>query len=412
MDFIWSTAIKDLKRRRNDPWAMVLWAGIPFVVLGLLLLAFGGGQAKPQAHLLVVDLDGGIVSGFLTSAFSQGPMAEMVILEKVAEAEGRERIREGDGSALLVIPDGFGEAVLRSEPITLELLTNPAQFILPGIIEEMLSMLTDLVFYLQQLMGEELKTISEQPTDDMSVFVSGALGIFETAGNKTLGRIGDALNPPLLTVETTMVETDSGPELDIGPLFFQGMFFLALFFMAQGLSDDIWIEQEQGTLRRALTTPHAISKVLVGKMLAGAILFGGVSFLVLSAGIGLYDFGFDKLAPAVLWSALTGVLLLSMLTLLQMCAGSHRTGSILTNLVMFPLIMVGGNFFPFELMPDWLAVIGRMTPNGWALEQLKQILAGTATPAGLSTAFAGMAVVSLVAVALSVRRLRGGFVQS
>ena len=412
MDFIWSTAVKDLKRRRNDPWALVLWAGIPFVVLGLLLLAFGGGQAKPQAHLLVVDLDGGIVSGFLTSAFSQGPMAEMVILEQVEEAAGRERIRKGDGSALLVIPDGFGEAVLRSEPVTLDLLTNPAQFILPGIIEEMLSILTDLVFYLQQVMGEEMKTISDQPTDDMSAFVSGALGIFEAAGNKTLERIGDSLNPPLLTVETTVVETDSGPELDIGPLFFQGMFFLALFFMAQGLSDDIWIEQEQGTLRRALTTPHAISKVLVGKLLAGAILFGGVSFLVLCVGIGLYDFGFDKLAPAVLWSALTGVLLLSMLTLLQMCAGSHRTGSILTNLVMFPLIMIGGNFFPFELMPEWLAAIGRMTPNGWALEQLKQILAGTATPAGLSTAFAGMAAVSLVAVALSVRRLRGGFVQS
>jgi ABC-type multidrug transport system permease subunit len=382
-------------------------------VLGLLLLAFGGGgQATPQAHLLVVDLDDSVVSGFLKSSFGQGPMAEMVVMEQVAEEEGRRLIRKGDGSALLVIPEGFGNAVLVSEPMALQLITNPAQIILPGIIEEMLSILTDLAFYLQQLVGDELKIIAEQPTGDISSFFSGTSGVIESAGNKVVDRIGTKLNPPLLTLETTVVETDSGQDLDIGPLFFQGMFFLALFFMAQGLSDDIWVEQERGTLRRALTTPHAISKVLAGKMLAGAVLFGMVSLLVLSAGIALYGFGFDNLVPAVLWSALTGVLLLALLTLLQMCAGSHRTGSIVANLVMFPLIMIGGNFFPFEMMPDWLAAIGRLTPNGWALEQLKMILAGTATSGGLAVAFSGMAAVGLVAVALSVRRLRGGFAQS
>jgi ABC-type multidrug transport system permease subunit len=413
MGFAWSTAVKDLRRRRRDPLALLLWAGIPFGVLGLLLLAFGGGgNITPQARLLVVDLDESFLSRLLTGAFEQGPMAELVLLEQVTEQQGRERIGSGDGSALLVIPEGFGRAVLRSQPVTLELLTNPAQRILPGIVEETLSIFVDLVFYLQQLMGPELELIASESTDDLKTFALAALDSLRNAGDRVLDRLDGALNPPLLQLETTVVTEDSGPDVNFGALFFQGMFLLAIVFMAQGLSDDVWVERQEGTLRRALITPQTITAVLAGKLLAGVILFTGVSLLALTVGIGLYDFGFARLPLAVVWSAFTGLVLLALFTLLQLYAGSQRSGAILGNLVMFPLIMVGGNFFPFELMPDWLAGIGRLTPNGWALEQLKRILTGTATATGLSTAFASLAAVAGIAFVFGARRLRRRFAAS
>ena len=81
----------------------------------------------------------------------------------------------------------------------------------------------------------------------------------------------------------------------------------------------------------------------------------------------------------------------------------------MTSFITFPLLMIGGSFFPFEIMPDWLASVGRWTPNGWALEQLKAILAGGVDMGGLSAAFIGLAVLGAVAFVLSSRSLRRGF---
>ena len=79
------------------------------------------------------------------------------------------------------------------------------------------------------------------------------------------------------------------------------------------------------------------------------------------------------------------------------------------NLIMFPLAMMGGSFFPFEAMPAWMAAIGRRTPNGWAVEQLKAILNGAIEPARLVAAFAGLLLVAALAFWIAVRRVRRAF---
>ena len=61
MGFVLVSARKDLLRRLRDPAALVVWLGIPFVILTMMTLAFGsgfgGGPRKIQAHLLLVDAD-------------------------------------------------------------------------------------------------------------------------------------------------------------------------------------------------------------------------------------------------------------------------------------------------------------------------------------------------------------------
>ncbi|MGB5878801.1 MAG: hypothetical protein WBH85_02120, partial [Thermoanaerobaculia bacterium] len=99
MSFIWSSALKDLRRRVRDPLALALGAGIPFVTLALISLAFGvGGEVKPRAHLLVTDEDSSFVSNFLIGAFGQGPATELVWLEEVEREDGRTRVEAGKAS--------------------------------------------------------------------------------------------------------------------------------------------------------------------------------------------------------------------------------------------------------------------------------------------------------------------------
>jgi ABC-type multidrug transport system permease subunit len=79
--------------------------------------------------------------------------------------------------------------------------------------------------------------------------------------------------------------------------------------------------------------------------------------------------------------------------------------------ITLPLMMIGGSFFPFEAMPSGMAFIGRLTPNGWALEQLKRVLLDTVELQSIALSFVGLLVVGLFLFLLIARRLQGAFVQ-
>jgi ABC-type multidrug transport system permease subunit len=69
--------------------------------------------------------------------------------------------------------------------------------------------------------------------------------------------------------------------------------------------------------------------------------------------------------------------------------------------------MLGGSFFPFEVMPAWMASLGQMTPNGWALLRLREIMGGEADAGALLVSFAaGLAIVMALGF-LAARRIRG-----
>ncbi len=67
--------------------------------------------------------------------------------------------------------------------------------------------------------------------------------------------------------------------------------------------------------------------------------------------------------------------------------------------------MIGGSFFPSESMPAWMAGVGAWTPNGMALELLKDILLERVDPRALLTTFLVMLTAGGAFFALSARRL-------
>lgn len=409
MSFLLSTALKDLRRRSRDPLSLVLWAGIPITIALLISLALGRDGRQPQAQLLVDDRDDSFLSALLVGAFEQGPLAELVSVERVEPAVGRERLDRGKASALLVVPAGFGAAVLREQPAQLTLVTNPAQSILPGIVEEALGILVDAVFYLQRLLRAPLAEIVEGPAPEATILSDSSVASISVTINRLVDRAGPLLFPPAIELETRVAGGEAETQASFPELFFPGMLVLALMFIAQGLSEDLWKERSQRTLRRALVTPHPLFLFLAGKMLAGAVVVGGVSLIGLLAGRWLFGRALANLPLALVWLTLAGTALLAIVVLVQLHATSERAGNLLTFVVIFPLAMAGGSFFPFEVMPEWLAAIGRFTPNGWALTQLTAILRGRVHPGDLALASAAVLFMGLIAFTLSARRLARGF---
>lgn len=369
MRFLWISALKDLRRLRREPVTVVTWLAIPTFIAVILTLVFGPGGARPNGKLLVADQDGGVGATLLTNVFSQGTLAKMLTIEKVANEEGRRRIEKGDASALLIIPSGFTSAFLGGPPVSVQLIRNPAQRILPEIIEETLSIAADGAFYAKM-------------------------------GNPP-GRVA------LIQLDSHVIQATTEQPAGFAAMLLPGTLFLAVFFVAGALAADIWRERTSGALRRIATAPVTFTAFLGGKLLAAGVVVGAVGAFGLVMGRILIGLRVSNFPLAVLWISASGSGLYLCVMLLQSLASSERVASMLTNFVLLPLTMLGGGFVPFDWMPQGLARIGRFTPNGWSVVQLQSILAGSREPLAFALVAAFIAIAWWVTVG-SIRRSCAG----
>lgn len=406
--FTWACALKDLRRRARDPLALLLWLAIPAVIGGLMSSLFGGSDGpKPHAEILLVDQD----QTFLTRLLGGGGAESPFVFESVELEVGRERINAGDGTALLVIPEGFTEAVLREEPVTLELVTNPAQRILPILAEEALAILSEGVFYLHRLFGDELRMLVDGPEDGADFFEDLRVAELSASINRRMRGLDQYLFPAAIELETELLQAPAGEQQSpgFGQLFFPGLLFMMLFFMAQGQSEDLWAERSAGTLRRVVTTPGQTGGFLLGKLLAIGVLTALLTALAAALGAWAFDLDLLGLLPGLVWAVAVGLVMTLALFVVQLFASSQRAGNLLSNLIVFPLLMAGGSFFPFEAMPGGMADLGQRTPNGWALTQMKALFAGELAGQALSSAVLWVAGTGLVLFVFCAWRLRRNF---
>lgn len=426
--FLRMAAKKDLRRISRDPWKLLLWLGIPLLIGTLMTTLMGGSEGpKPQALLFLDDQDDSFLSGALVSAFSNEQVGGLVQVERLSRKDGLERLNRNQGSAVLVIPEGFGQAVLEETPVTLELLTNPAQRILPGILEELLALVSEAVFYLHRTIGDELKLMLDGPEPGEFTLADPKVGMIAIGINQTINRLSDYFDPLLIELESAIGSDPPAAESqdaeavagaassaddvasDLPASFYMlpSVLMMALFFLAQGLSEDYWSEREAGTLRRAACSPQKLSALMAGKLLGVAVVFASLGALLFAAGYLYHDYlPWSTLPLAVLWWTSGGIAIYLLLSLIQMMCTSRRGGSILTNLLMFPLLMMGGSFFPFEAMPSWMAEAGRLTPNGWILQELKPVILGNRQLLGLGAPFGALVVGGGILTYLLRARLR------
>ena len=399
---------KDLCRLLKDRVALALYLGIPLVIGMMILLLVGGESPKPVAHLLVADEDNTFVSEFFKTVLRSEQASEVVRMETSNRADGREVLDAGDASALLVIPAGFQDAVLRESPAQLELLTNPAETIKPMILTVGLEVLVDAVFYLHRILGTELRKIVERTEGDEPP-TNEAIAEISAGINSVVRKIEKYVAPPAIEVTDVADDQDPAADVPMALLMMPGIIVMGLLLIAQGLGSDVWAEKSAGTLSRIVSTPSPMAALLFGKLLADTVLVFSVSAVLLTVGMLFLDIPFARLPVALAWTTLAGVTFVVLFMWIFVHAPSRRAGMVISNSLVYPLMMLGGSFFPAEIMPTWMSAIGRLTPNGWSLERLKDILIDRADATGLLAGTAGLLAVALVLFCHTAARLRGSF---
>ncbi len=406
MDFLFASVKKDLARWMQDRMAFLVWLGIPFLIGGLITLMMDGGSGTPTGTLLIADQDDSLFSGFVVGAYSQEQLGDLIIVEQVTPEEGETRINNGEASGFLTIPEGFQDAFLNETPVTLTLKTNPAQTILPGIIENVTEVLLDAGFYGQRLLGPEIRAIMDADTNTVpsDVFVSGI--------SVDIQQKIDAIMPRLspMAIELVVVEPPPAePKPDIALLFLPGVILMAVLFAANSLAADYWIERDKGTLRRLVSAPGALAGFVTGKAVATVIMVGLIAAITMVIGFLYHGVAWSKFLPSLLWVALGGVGLFAWFSALQMLFPNNRSANLITTILLFPLMMAGGSFFPLAALPDWIADIGRLMPNGFVADRLTDELTSASAWAIDARSWLISLAITVAGLVLSTWRLRSGF---
>lgn len=408
---------KDLRRRLRAPLGLAIVLSFPVVFSLMLALAFGSrGDRVPRPHLLVQDLDGAFLSQFIVSGLRSEQVARHFEVEPVG-AEGRSRIEAGEASALLQIPAGFSADLLRGQPVTLQLVRNPAQGILPEITEQLAGVLAEVLGASSRVLREPLATI--EPWMDSSggggLVADASVALVAVQVKQTFERAESLLSPPVITLEGLTTAASVEPATDGEPrpggtsmifLFvLPGISVYALFLVGDLGMRDVLTETTLGTLRRQLAAPLDVRLWLVGKACYAAALCGLALLLLTAVGAVVLRRGVDPLGFVVLSAALI-LAVTGTAALVYGLSGTERKGATLGSIIYLALGFAGGSFIPLDSLPPSLRAIAPASPFYWGTSGFRGLLALDGSFASVATPATVLVAIGLVTLAVGMVSLR------
>jgi ABC-2 type transport system permease protein len=183
------------------------------------------------------------------------------------------------------------------------------------------------------------------------------------------------------------------------------VFFVMM--VALGSAGGILEEREIGTLRRLLATPVRRAQVLVGKTLGVALVACFEAALLVGFGALVFGvpWGSDPLPVALVLLALV-LASTGLGVMLSALVRTRSQMSAIAPVLSTALAMLGGCYWPIEITSPLMQRVALLTPTGWAMIGLKDVVA---RGMGLEAVLLPVAVLltfGLVCLAIGIPRLK------
>lgn len=322
------------------------------------------GEGVPAIFPLLVEK--------VLSDISQGEDGDWLHLHQAENGEssreflGRERklLAEGDRDAILVIPADFNENVINNiknmNDIEGEERDSGGKQPGPGVL-----------------------TVYRNPERDMSEIAADMLaGIFREFNRQAGVFGGEVAREELTEVVEKEVEAVAGSGFSMTDYLVPGI--IVMTFLTTGLSllgEKISSQRERGILRRYKATPVSSLQYFSGLMLH-IILVSLLQVLVVY-GVGRFFFGFEKnifALPVLGYMLYSLVVILALGFMILSLVRSRQAASALIQGIYYPLMFLGGLFFPVTDLPGLLRAIVLVNPVTYLINGLRDVLGVYATP--------------------------------
>ncbi|MFD1427095.1 ABC transporter permease [Kroppenstedtia sanguinis] len=359
----WAQLLLFLRNKNTIIWSLVL----PILIILALGTFMGKGTDQFQLTVAVADEDDTTASRTLVKS-----LTKTFTTVNTTRSEGLSQVKKGEAQALVVLKKGLGERLRSAEygdkgakdASTLVSLyldsSNPTVSQMGAtVVRDAVDRLNQEAVNYQPSVGMKVVNIQTQPLDYIDFLVPGILSVMILSNN---------LN---------------------------------------GVAGTIASWRERGILRRMQGTPLKSSTFIAAQITARVMLNSLQAVLVILVAYMVY--GVHVYGS---WLLLLMFLLLGTLTFMSIgfiIASLTRTpesAGPIAGMISFPMIFVGGIFFPVRDLPGILQPIVKAIPIGYLTDALRAVmnegatLAQTATPAIVLTAWL---VVSFTVASLTFR---------
>ena len=359
----WLNAVQLLRNPAEVVGVIVL----PLVLTMLFGSAFAGAQVS-EVTVLFVDED---ASSYSAQVGKLIDAEESLKTEAATRKEAETQISAGDAAVAVLVPEGFGSD-LSGAGATIEIMRDPTS--------------QNGYAVMSVVQGIAMRMSGDAAVAD--IITTAMPGSADFASVYTATDAEWEPTPPIYAEGQTVVASEVRGDSVIAEGSAQssiGFTVWFILFMTFGSAGGILEEREQGTLRRLMVAPISRGTILSGKVL-GTVLAATIQALVLVL-VGALAFGVpwgrDPLGVALV----LGSYILAGTGLAVMISALVRTRdqmSGLSPLVSTGLAMLGGCLWPLEVVAPAMQFIAKLTPTGWAIIGLTDVVARNQ---GLASAF-------------------------
>ncbi|HEV8601057.1 MAG TPA: ABC transporter permease [Patescibacteria group bacterium] len=160
--------------------------------------------------------------------------------------------------------------------------------------------------------------------------------------------------------------------------------------------------KEKGVLRRLIATPmrpitfvtaNVFTRLIVSMLQVAVFLIVGVTFLKAHV-VGSYWL-------IALAAGLGSIMFLGLGFTISGIAKTQESVPAFANLIAFPMLFLGGTFFPISSFPPWLGHIAKYLPLSFLSDSLRQVMTKNASMSAISSDLLWMLLWSVVLVLLA-----------
>jgi len=354
--------LKDLMQLLRDVKTFMFLLIMPVIFTFLFGYAFGGFSSDASDSRLPVGYlsqDDHWVTDSLHDLLSESEVIRLdeSIFHSAADLE--KLVADGDIAAALLVPDGYGRALLKDKTSRLIVIADKNTSAWTTIEAELLTLASRLDGAVRTA------TIIEQ------MDVEGLP--FDYAFERSLTAWDE---PPIAIHETTSLAVEKTSNENALAHTAPGMM---LQFAIAGLltaAQVIVAERKTRTLQRLLTTATRRVHIVLGHYLAIFVLIFAQFLILMSFAQLVLKVDYLRLPAAALLVAFSAALCISALGLLIGILAKTEEQAIMFSLIpMFVFAGLGGAWVPLEVTGPTFQAIGHLSPIAWGMDGFENIVA-------------------------------------
>ena len=211
---------------------------------------------------------------------------------------------------------------------------------------------------------------------------------------------------PVTTTDEVSGQTQGGLQLNNG--FAQsapGIGAMYVLSTVLGLATLFLTERQNWTMQRLKTFPLARWQILAGKLLGryvvGVLVFAAMLLVGTVFGVHWHDLLALVVIVLVYTLAVTS-LALAFSTLVR----SQRQAAGITLLLTLTLAPLGGAWWPLDIVPDWMRVIGHISPIAWSQDAFGAVLYHNGHLIDILPAMGALLIIAVVGFAFGLSRFK------